>query len=96
MSDEKNVVDFNQKRKETIEQKRRSFERVVFQEFLGVYAVIDDQGTGLPIKLLDIISFTSFDLCLPSLAADIFALDSSETFTPFLLGGLPAFEVRFI
>lgn len=54
MSDDKKVVDFNQKRKETIEQKRRSFERVVFQEFLGVYTVVDDQGTSLPIKLLDI------------------------------------------
>jgi len=56
MSDEKKVVDFNEKRKKTIEQKRRSFERVVFQEFLGVYSVIDDQGTGYPIKLVDISS----------------------------------------
>jgi hypothetical protein len=54
MSDEKNVVDFNEKRKKSIEQKRRTFERVVFQEFLGVYSVIDDQGAGYPIKLLDI------------------------------------------
>ncbi len=54
MSDEKKVVDFNEKRKKTIEQKRRSFERVVFQEFLGVYSVIDDQGSSFPIKLIDI------------------------------------------
>jgi hypothetical protein len=54
MSDEKKVVDFNEKRKKNIEQKRRTFERVVFQEFLGVYTVIDDQGAGYPIKLLDI------------------------------------------
>src|SRR6187200_1568751 len=54
MSDEKKVVDFNEKRKQSIEQKRRSFERVVFQEFLGVYSVVDDQGTGYPIKLVDI------------------------------------------
>lgn len=54
MSDSKKVVDFNAKRKESIEQKRRSFERVVFQEFLGVYTVVDDQGSGFPIKLLDI------------------------------------------
>ncbi|HXH74831.1 MAG TPA: PilZ domain-containing protein [Bacteriovoracaceae bacterium] len=52
--DKKNVVDFNQKRKESIEQKRRTFERVVFQEFLGVYSVVDDQGTGFPVKLVDI------------------------------------------
>jgi len=54
MSDDKKVVDFNEKRKKNIEQKRRSFERVVFQEFLGVYSVIDDHGTGFPIKLVDI------------------------------------------
>lgn len=52
--DKKNVVDFNKKRAESIEQKRRSFERVVFQEFLGVYTVVDDQGSGFPIKLVDI------------------------------------------
>ena len=54
MSDDKKVVDFNSRRKESIEQKRRTFERVVFQEFLGVDAVVDDQGTGFPIKLVDI------------------------------------------
>jgi hypothetical protein len=54
MSDEKKIVDFSEKRKQSIEQKRRSFERVVFQEFLGVYSVIDDQGTGFPVKLVDI------------------------------------------
>ena len=42
MSNDKKVVDFNEKRKQSIEQKRRSFERVVFQEFLGVYTVVDD------------------------------------------------------
>jgi hypothetical protein len=54
MSDDKKVVDFNEKRKQSIEQKRRTFERVVFQEFLGVYTVVDDQGSGFPIKLVDI------------------------------------------
>lgn len=54
MSDDKKVVDFAAKRKESIEQKRRTFERVVFQEFLGVYTVVDDQGSGFPIKLVDI------------------------------------------
>lgn len=57
MSDDKKVFDFNEKRKKSIEQKRRTFERVVFQDFLGVYTVIDDQGgAGYPIKLLDISS----------------------------------------
>ncbi len=54
MSDDKKVVDFNEKRKQSIEQKRRSLERVVFQEFLGVETVIDDQGAGFQVKLLDI------------------------------------------
>lgn len=54
MSNDKKVVDFNEKRKQSIEQKRRSFERVVFQEFLGVETVIDDQGAGFEVKLLDI------------------------------------------
>lgn len=54
MSNDKNVVDFNAKRKQSIEQKKRTFERVVFQEFLGVETVVDDQGTGFPIKLVDI------------------------------------------
>lgn len=54
MSDDKKVVDFGAKRKESIEQKRRSFERVVFQEFLGVETVVDDQGSGFPVKLVDI------------------------------------------
>lgn len=54
MSDDRKVVDFNAKRKESIEQKRRTFERVVFQEFLGVYTVVDDQGSNFPIKLIDI------------------------------------------
>jgi hypothetical protein len=54
MSDDKKVVDFGKKRQESIEQKRRTFERVVFQEFLGVYSVVDEQGSSFPIKLVDI------------------------------------------
>lgn len=57
---EKKVFDFSEKRRQSIEQKRRSFERVVFDEFLGVDAVIDDNGTGHPLKLVDI----SADGCL--------------------------------
>ncbi len=51
---EKKVFNFEEKRRQSIEQKRRSFERVVFDEFLGVDAVIDDNGSGHPLKLLDI------------------------------------------
>lgn len=53
MSDKK-VFDFGEKRRQNIEQKRRSFERVMFEEFLGVDAVIDDNGAGHPVKLLDV------------------------------------------
>lgn len=42
MTDE--VINFTKKRNESIEQKRREFERIVFQNFLGVYSVIDHNG----------------------------------------------------
>lgn len=48
------VLDFVGKRKENIEQKRRSFERVLFQNFLGAYTVIDQDGTNYPVDLIDI------------------------------------------
>jgi len=53
MSDKK-VFDFESKRRQNIETKRRTFERVMFEEFLGVEAVVDDNGTGYPVKLLDV------------------------------------------
>lgn len=53
MSDKK-VFDFGEKRRQNIEQKRRQFERVMFEEFLGVDAMIDDNGSGHPVKLLDL------------------------------------------
>lgn len=53
MSDKK-VFDFESKRRESIEQKRRTFERVMFDEFLGVEAMVDDNGSGHPVKLLDV------------------------------------------
>lgn len=54
------VLNFVEKRKENVEQKRRSFERVLFQNFLGAYSVIDQAGTIYPIELVDI----SHDGCL--------------------------------
>mgnify|MGYP003608461181 FL=1 len=48
------ILDFTSKRKEVVEQKRRSFERVLFQNFLGVYSVIDVSGVIHPISLVDI------------------------------------------
>ena len=53
MSDFK-VLDFNKKKAETIEQKRRAFNRIVFQKFLGAYSVIDDNGTIYPVTMVDI------------------------------------------
>ena len=48
------VLDFTKKREENIEKKRRSFDRVVFRNFLGAYSVINDNGAIFPIELVDI------------------------------------------
>ncbi len=48
------LLDFVGKRKENIEQKRRSFERILFQNFLGAYTVLDNHGTVYPVTLVDI------------------------------------------
>lgn len=52
MSDK--VLDFTEKRKQNIEEKRQGFERLMFQNTLGAYTVIDQAGTVYPIKLIDI------------------------------------------
>lgn len=52
MSD--NILDFVNKRKQTIEEKRRAFERLMFQNLLGVYSVIDQDGIIYPVSLIDI------------------------------------------
>ena len=54
------VIDFQEKRKSSIEKKKRSFERVLFTEFLGSYAEIDENGTKYSVNLVDI----SHDGCL--------------------------------
>lgn len=48
------LLDFNKRREDAIEQKRRSFERILFQSFLGAYSVIDQAGSVYPIELVDI------------------------------------------
>lgn len=48
------IFDFTAKRQENIEQKKRNFERVLYQEFLGTYSEIDSDGTKYPIKMVDI------------------------------------------
>ncbi|MBF0315536.1 MAG: PilZ domain-containing protein [Oligoflexia bacterium] len=53
MTDE--VINFTKKRNESIEQRRREFERVMFQSFLGVYSVIDNSGDQtIATELVDI------------------------------------------
>lgn len=53
-TNETKVIDFVKKRSENVEQKRRQFERMVFQNFLGAYSVLDDKGSIFPITLVDI------------------------------------------
>ncbi len=48
------ILDFNKKKADTIEQKRRAFNRIVFQNFLGAYSVIDDNGSIYPVTMVDI------------------------------------------
>ena len=56
----KKTIDFIKKREESIEKKRRSIGRIVFKNVLGVYTVIDSQGSIYPIEVVDI----SQDGCL--------------------------------
>lgn len=48
------VIDFQAKRNESIEKRKRSFERVLFSEFLGSYAEIDENGTKFNVIMVDI------------------------------------------
>ena len=54
------VLDFIEKRKENVEAKRRNFERILFQNVLGAYTELDQDGTVYPVELVDI----SKDGCL--------------------------------
>jgi len=54
MSEENKVLSFNDKREENIERKRRNFERILFNNLLGAYSVIDQAGVVFPIEMLDI------------------------------------------
>ncbi|MBL7666255.1 MAG: PilZ domain-containing protein [Bacteriovoracaceae bacterium] len=50
----KKVIDFNEERKRKVEQKRRNIERVVLNDIMGCYSVVDKAGTNYPLKLIDI------------------------------------------
>lgn len=52
MSDK--ILDFTKKREENIEHKRRAFERIVFNNFLGAYTTMDEDGGIYPIDLVDV------------------------------------------
>jgi hypothetical protein len=52
MSDK--VIDFEEKRLGNIEKKRRKFERIMFKNILGAYAVIDEGEDLFQVNILDI------------------------------------------
>ncbi|MCK5072901.1 MAG: PilZ domain-containing protein [Bacteriovoracaceae bacterium] len=50
----KKVLDFVQRRKESIEKKRRNFERIMFENVMGVYTAVDQGGAIYSVELIDI------------------------------------------
>ncbi len=48
------VLNFSEKRKENIEKKRRNFERILFNNFLGAHQEISKDGVIYPVSLVDI------------------------------------------
>ena len=48
------LLDFVEKRKNNIEQKRRNFERILFKNMLGAYTTIDKGGVIYPVDLINI------------------------------------------
>ena len=51
---EMKVLDFNKKKAETIEMKRRAFNRIVFSNFMGAYSVVENSGSIFPVTMVDI------------------------------------------
>jgi hypothetical protein len=50
------VLDFNKKRAQNIEKKRRQFERVLFTDLIGCYTVVDGRDAVAKVQLVDISS----------------------------------------
>ncbi len=48
------IFDLAEKRKEKIEIKKRQFERVLFDELIGTYTEINDNGTIYPVRLVNV------------------------------------------
>ena len=55
-----NIIDFVSKRKESIERKRRRFERILFKNFFSIETTISKENASCPIDLVDV----SYDGCL--------------------------------
>lgn len=53
------ILDFVKKRKEIIEERRQGFERLMFKNVLGAYAVLEEAQDKYPVNLVDI----SFNGC---------------------------------
>ncbi len=49
-----NVINFNKKRDEVVEKKRRNFERILFKDLMGCYTVVDKNDTLYSVELVDI------------------------------------------
>ncbi|MDH4467584.1 MAG: PilZ domain-containing protein [Bacteriovoracaceae bacterium] len=50
------VLDFNKKRLQSIENKRRQFERVLFSDLVGCYTVLDGKDAVAKVQIVDISS----------------------------------------
>ena len=48
------ILDFNCKKKDKVEKKRRGFERLLFQNFLGIYSVVRRGEVIYPVDLVDV------------------------------------------
>jgi hypothetical protein len=59
------ILDFVQKRKEIIEERRQGFERLMFKNVLGAYAVLEENGDIYPLNLVDI-SYNGCGFEIPS------------------------------
>ena len=86
------VLDFNSKRIENIEEKRRTFERVLFQNFLGCYTVIHQEGVIYPVELVDI----SSDGCLFQVPWDVKKGKKLETGAEVTLGSILPIQLIFL
>lgn len=48
------VIDFQARRRERVERRRRAFGRTVFRSVLGTWASVERDGSPLPVELVDV------------------------------------------